>query len=325
MKKGSAMPPLPLATASLPTTHHHRRAVSMELLEVFVRIQEFGSISAAARELSLSPSLATRKLAALELALQTQLFQRTTRSVRLTEAGRIALDWARKVLDGYSEVTDDLANIEGRPAGLIRVSMSEYAAAMFLPPFLAEFSLRYPAIRLAINTSDALVNPIERGYDVAVHSGRIPDSSLVGVQIRPVQRVLCASPAYLARRGRPMAPGDLAAHDCLVHSPTEPANWVFRQDEKLISQPIDPLLSIDSYMALWELARRGVGIVRISRNVIREDLRSGRLVELLPDYQSVFQSGALPGLWVLYPNRRLLHRTRVFVDALTQYLERVLK
>ncbi len=308
-----------------PAAHHRARSsISLELLDVFVRIQQLGSISAAARALSLSPSLATRKLAALELALQTQLFQRTTRRVRLTEGGRIALDWARRVLEGHAEVADDLAYIEGQPAGLIRVSMSEYAAAVFLPPFLSGFSLRYPEIRFVVNTTDALVNPIEQGYDVAVHSGRIPDSSLVGIQIRPVQRVLCASPDYLARRGHPLIPEDLQSHDCLVHSPTEPATWFFRRAETLISQPIEPLLSIDSYLALLELSRRGLGIVRISRNVVRDDLRSGQLTEVLEDYQCVFQTGALPGLWIIYPNRQLLHRTRVFVDALTQYLERVL-
>jgi len=144
-----------------PAAHHRARSsISLELLDVFVRIQQLGSISAAARALSLSPSLATRKLAALELALQTQLFQRTTRRVRLTEGGRIALDWARRVLEGHAEVADDLAYIEGQPAGLIRVSMSEYAAAVFLPPFLSGFSLRYPEIRFVVNTTDALVNPI---------------------------------------------------------------------------------------------------------------------------------------------------------------------
>ena len=314
-----------MKTSASARPHPSADGISLPLLELFVRVHRTGSISAAARELNLSPSLATRKLAALERAMQARLFDRTTRSVRPTEAGRMAYDWARGVVDGYVEVSDDLSSLEGQPRGLPRISMSEYAATVFLPPFLAEFAALHPDIRYSVSTTDLLVNPASDGYDVAIHSGRVPDSQLVGVHVRSVQRVLCASPEYLARRGTPQTPAALAEHACLVHAPTEPSTWYFRHGDTLVRQPIEPWLSGDSYLSLIDLARRGLGIARISRNTVRDDLRRGRLVQLMPEFRCVYQTGELPGVWILYPNRRMMNRTRVFVDAFTRYLERVLE
>jgi LysR family transcriptional activator of dmlA len=325
-------PPRTASDAAVPRSHPSQAArrvpaesIGLPLLELFVRVHKSGSISAAAREMNISPSLATRRLAALERVMHTRLFERTTRSVRPTEAGRVAFDWARTVIEGYIEVADELATLEGQPRGLIRISMSEYAATVFLPPFLEEFGLIHPDIRYVVSTTDLLVNPASDGFDVVVHSGRVPDSALVGVHVRSVQRVLCASPQYLARRGTPQVPADLGGHLCLTHAPTEPSTWCFRHGDTLVRQPIVPWLSSDSYLSLIDLACRGTGITRISRNTVREDLRTGRLVQVLPDYQCVYETGDLPGVWILYPNRRMMKRTRVFVDAFTRYLERVLE
>lgn len=298
--------------------------VNLDLLRLFDRVAVLGTIAAAARELRLSPSLATRRLAALERSLGTRLFQRTTRSIKLTEGGGIALKWSRSVLAGHAQVADDLAAVQGRPSGQVRVALSEYVALTFLPTFLSAFAPRYPEIRFVFTTTDSVVKLVEEGYDVAVHSGLIPDASFVGVRLRDVQRVLCASPDYLARRGTPGSVEDLARHACLVHAPTEPANWFFRRGRRLVGQPLDPYLQADDYLVLAEMARRGLGILRISRNVVREDLATGRLVQVLPEYQCVYPTGELPGIWVIYPNRRMLYRTRVFVDELTAFLEKAL-
>lgn len=296
----------------------------MDQLRLFVRVADLGSIAGAARGLDVSPSFATRRIAALERALDTRLFQRTTRSVKLTEGGAIALKWAKAALEQYTQVADDLAAVESRPSGLIRVALTEYAALVFLPEFLTDFGRRYPEIRFDITTTDDAVNLVNEGYDVAVHSGLIPDASFVGVRLRDVQRVLCASSAYLERMGLPRRLEDLAEHNCLVHAPTEPKNWFFKRDKRVIGQSLNQYIMVDDYLVLIELARSGLGIIRISRNVVREDLRSGRLIQVLPEYQCVYSTGELPGMWIIYPNRRLLLRTRVFVDALTKYLRKAL-
>ncbi len=309
------LPRNPPADAALPP-------VSLELLRLFVLVARSGTIAVAARELHMVPSVASRKIAALERAFQTRLFDRTTRRIHLTEAGALALDWARSVVEGHENVSDELAALQGSPSGLIRLVMNEYIGTALLPPFLAAFSLRYPQIRYAITMSDQLVGPDERGYDVAVHSGRVPDSGLMGVHIMDVQRLLCASPAYLARRGVPQVLPDLARHDCIAHQQNAGGAWHFRHGDRMLRQPIHQLLVADSYVALVQFALQGLGVVRVSISGVREALASGALVQVLPEYQSVYPDGGLPALWVLYPNRQPLRRTRLFVDEMSTYLRR---
>lgn len=299
--------------------------ISLDLLELFKEIHRCGSISAAARRFGISPSIATRRLAALERTLGVGLFQRTTRKLRLTEEGRLVLNWAGRSLGDYAAVVDEIAARKGRPAGVIRIALSDHAAAVFLSSFLERFSRDYPEIRFVIATTDHLVNPIEHGYDVVLHAGVIPQSNLIGIQIRPVERILCASPAYLAQRGVPRHPEDLASHACLSHLPSEPTNWYFKRDGKITEHAARPAISADSYLALIEYARRSLGILRISISPIREDLRQGRLVRVLEAYECVHQNGEVPAVWILYPDRRLLLRTRLFIDEFADHMRQVLR
>ena len=295
--------------------------ITFDLLRVFVEVASLGSIAAAARSLDLSPSLATRRLASLESALGARLFQRTTRSVKLTEAGAMSLTWARESLESYGALSDKLATIERLPTGVIRFAANEFFAIDLLPGFLQEFTLQYPQIRLSITTTDDVVKLVQEGYDVALHAGQIPESSHIGICVRRMQRILCASPQYLERRGTPARLEDLAKHNCLVHEPTEPREWVFRQGKKLFVQPIEPYLSVNNHIVLIHLALAGLGIIRISGNTVRSHLSSGALVQLLKRQQCVSPNGELPGLWILYPSRKLLYRTRIFLDALSRYLD----
>jgi molybdate transport repressor ModE-like protein len=298
--------------------------LTLELLELFREIHAQGSISAAARRLNMSPSLATRKLAAMERILQTTLFQRTTRQMRLTEAGHAVLEWAQRTLDGYAEVTESLGGLRGETAGTLRIALSDHASAGFLAPFLQEFLPRFPQIRFAISTTDRLVNLVEDGFDLALHTGQVPDSGLIGVKLNTVHRILCASPEYLARRGTPRIPGDLPVHDCLAHGPTEANVWFFKHEGQLLRQPVSPLITVDSYVTLSELARRGLGVVRVSRNVVRDDLKGGRLVQLLDGFECAYPARDEPAVWMLYPDRRLLRRTRVFMEEFGLYMKQAL-
>jgi DNA-binding transcriptional LysR family regulator len=294
--------------------------INMALLRLFAQVAEHGGIAAAARELDMSPSLATRKLAALERSLNVRLFERTTRSVKLTEAGEIGLRWARQALGSYEQVADDLASLLRRPSGTIRLAINYYAGTTYLPKLLDAFCAEYPEIRLSITTSENVAELVEEGYDLALYSGRIPDSRVVGVRLREFRRVLCASPKYLKRRGVPKRLEDLMQHDCLMHSTNEPLNWFFRKGNKLVAQPIRPRIEADNNVLLRELALAGLGIARLGHYILDEDLAKGRLVELLPEYKCVYSTGELPGLWLIYPNRRALFRTRALIDFLGEQL-----
>lgn len=298
-----------------------KEAIDLQLVELFVTIARSRTIAAAARRFHMSPSLATRRLAALERALEVRLFQRTTRAMHLTEAGRDVLDWAEQVLESYTQLKDSLSWRDQMPEGLIRLAVSDYAASVLLPEFLLGFMQRYPKVSYHIRTTDHLVNPVDHEFDVAVHSGFLSDSSLIGIPVRPVQRILCASPAYLARSGALSTPADLLHHTCLTHGASENMEWCFEKDGLITGHKIAQRLCIDSFMALLQFALKGLGIVRISRNVVKEPLRTGELVHLLVDHQCVQAKGEQPSMWVIYPNRRLPYRVRTFVNELQAYLE----
>ena len=299
-------------------------STSQELLELFTLVAQHGSIAGAARHMNIAPSLATRKIAQLEDGLNARLFERTTRSIKLTEAGEMALRWASQSLESQAQLIDDLSALQGTPSGLIRIMAVHYSAVAYLPVLLAKFCEMYPQIRLSIATSDSPVNIVEGHYDLAIQSGRIPDSNVIGQRVREYQRILCATPAYIARKGVPSTPDDLMAHDCLTHSTNETRNWFFLRGKELVSRAIDPFIEVDNYALLLELTRSSLGISRLSRTLVKHEIASGTLVPLLPKYSCVYPDGELPGLWVLYPNRRVLGRTRLLIDYLIEHLPGVM-
>lgn len=282
---------------------------------------EYGSIAAAARASNLAPSLATRKIAQLEEALNARLLERTTRSVTLTEAGELVLGWAMQTLESEARLVDELGALQKNPTGLIRLAVSQYTAVAHLPALLAQFGTLYPKIRLSVTTTDRLVDLVKQHYDVAIHSGRVPDSSLIGQCISVFERVLCATPEYLERWGHPYAPGSLLSHHCLTHSNNETHNWFFKKDGKLISQPIVPYVESDSHSMILEMARKSMGIARLASVLVAKDIESGRLLQVMSDHQCVYPDGNLPGLWILYPNKRTLNRTRLLIDFLVENIK----
>jgi LysR family transcriptional regulator, transcriptional activator for dmlA len=297
--------------------------IDLQLIVLFVTIARSATIAAAARQVNISPSLATRRLALLEAALHTRLFERTTRALHLTEAGRRTLEWAEAVLSSYNVLRDDLSLRDHAPEGPIRLAVSDYVASMLLPAFLVKFMKKYPRITFDIRTTDQLVNPVAQGFDVALHSGFMPDSSLIGVRVRPVQRVLCASPGYLAQAPELAQTADLASHVCLTHGASESQEWFFEHGGCVNGQKLSHRLSVDSFLALLQFALSGLGIARISRNVVRRQLDEGSLVQLLPDYRCVQPNGDTPAMWLIYPSRKLPYRVRTFVTEMQEYLDSI--
>jgi len=294
--------------------------ITLTQIKLIQQVARLQNITAAGRELGMSGSLASRQLVILERLLGVRLFQRTTRSIRLTEAGGHALEWANQTLQGFTKLNDLMTTMTQTPSGVIRIAVNYYAAGAYLPRVLAEFCTLYPEIRLSVVTTDDLMDMVSEGIDIAVHSGRIPDSSMIGVRIREVHRILCASPYYLQRHGTPTTIDELAEHNCLIHSSNEPVNWFFRHGDRTVGIAVRSPIEANNHNILLEFARYGLGIARLGRNTVREDLKAGRLVQLLPDYACVYPSGELPNVWILYPNRKLLYRTRVLVDFLSEKL-----
>ncbi|MFT4439202.1 LysR family transcriptional regulator [Caballeronia sp. 15715] len=295
--------------------------ISLDLLEIFSEVVRHGSMSSAARSLAMAPSSAARKIAALEHELNTRLFDRTTKSVLLTEAGATALTWAEEVLISHGTLIDRLAAYQGEIKGTLRIVMNEYVCTVLLPQFLASFSSRHPLIRFAITMTDAMVAPDDRSYDVAVHTGSVPDSGLRGMRIKDLQRILCAAPSYLQERGTPAKLSDLEQHACLVHLQTPGGYWTFEDNGVFTKQPISQLLIANSYLPLIQFALQGMGLIRVSRGSVKEHLDSGELVQVLPTYQCLNLDGSVPATWILYPDGRMMEKTRKFIEELSGYLK----
>lgn len=294
--------------------------INISLLRLFTKVADTLSIAAAARHLDISPSVASRQLYALERELKTKLLIRTTRKLTLTEAGLTLLEYARTTTNGFEQLTDELGMLQQKPAGIIKLSCSDFTAIRYLPTVLAKFCLEYPDIRLQLKASKEPTKMLDE-CDLALFSGRVPDEGLVGKRIWQYQRILCASRKYISRYGAPATIAELADHKCLSHSVHERSNWAFVNQGDTVVQTIHPYVESENFLVLIEFLLAGVGIARIASEVIKEHLESGEIVELLPKFRCVYPDNGIPGIWIVFPDRRMLHRTRLFADFLARELK----
>lgn len=281
-------------------------------LNLFVRIARLGSISAAARDLGMTPAGASARLASFEKHLGTRLIHRTTRMATLTEDGQDFLPHAEHLIDAADVARASLGGKQAAPRGTLRIAAPSSFARMHIVPGLPEFMMRYPDLRLDMRLSDRIVDLVEGAFDVAVRYTDLGDSTFVARRIAPDRRVLVASPDYLDRRGRPQRPDDLDDHDCLVVGTLD--RWSFREDTgATIEKRITPALRIDDGTAVRDAACAGLGIALMATWCAADELRSGALVPVLDEYPLL----STQTLWALYPSsRELAPKVRVFMDWL---------
>jgi DNA-binding transcriptional LysR family regulator len=284
--------------------------VDLDDLKLFLRIARLGSISAAARDLNLTPAGASARLAAFERRLGARLLHRTTRQATLTVDGLAFLPHAEHVLDAADAARAALGREQAAPRGTLRVAAPASFARMHIVPGLADFRVRYPQLVLDLRISDSVVDLVEGAFDVAVRYAELGDSSFVARRLAPDRRVLVASPDYLARRGRPGTPDDLADHDCLIVGTLDV--WTFAgADKQPIVRRMAPALRINDGEAVRDAARAGLGIALMATWCAADELRSGALVPALPAFPLV----STQTLWALYPSsRELAPKVRAFID-----------
>ncbi|MFD1910645.1 LysR family transcriptional regulator [Halodurantibacterium flavum] len=283
-------------------------------LNLFLRIARLGSISAAARDLGLTPAGASARLAAFERKLGARLLHRTTRQATLTEDGIAFLPHAEHVILAAEAARAALGREQATPRGTLRVAAPASFARMHIVPGLAAFCRRYPELSLDLRISDSIVDLVEGAFDVAVRYAELRDTSFVARRLAPDRRVLVASPEYIERRGRPRTPDDLAEHTCLVVGTLD--LWTFRgKDGAQIERRITPGLRINDGSAVRDAACSGLGVALMATWCAADELRSGALVPALPEYPLV----STQTLWALYPSsRELAPKVRVFIDWLVE-------
>ncbi len=287
-------------------------------LQTFVSVVESGTLSRAAERLETTAGAVSRRIAALEQRLGLRLLNRTTRRLSLTEAGERYYEDVVSVLRALEEAEDRATHLSDAPRGNLRVAAPLSFGVKTLAPLLPGFSARYPSLRVSIDLDDRLVDILESAADLALRIGPLEDSTLVARRIRDYRRVVCAAPAYLARRGEPRAPADLAGHDCLHYSNIAlKEEWSFGAGEGLV-QTVEvrgPLCANNGDL-LRKVAVAGMGVCALPEFIAADDLAAGRLQAILTG----FEAPALT-LWALWPSRRFVPaKVRVFVDYLAACL-----
>jgi len=281
-----------------------------------VLLARLGNLSAAARQLDLTPPAATKRLSQMEARLGVRLVNRTTRSVSLTDEGETYLHHATRILADIREMEDAVSSSRSVPRGLLRVNATLGFGRTTIAPLVSEFAKRYPQVEVQLDVTDRPVDLVEAGVDLAIRFGALPDKRLNARRVMTNRRLLCASPRYLDQHGTPEKLADLADHDCIIHRQNDDAYgvWRFMHGERSESIKVHGKLSSNDGDIVLGWALDGHGILVRSEWDLAKYLESGRLRVVLPQF---VQPSA--DLFVYYPHKRNQSaRARAFIDFLVE-------
>jgi DNA-binding transcriptional LysR family regulator len=289
----------------------------IDALRLFTAVAELGSFTKAAEREGITPGAASKQITALEARLQARLLERTTRSVRLTEAGEALLDRARPWLEEYEALEDGIACASQAPAGLLKVSAPvDFGARKLMKP-VSDFLAKWPQVEVRMAMADRMVDLVDEGFDMAVRIGHLPDSALIAKRIAPACMACVASPAYLAGAGAPSHPSYLAGHDVIIdRNKPNPHQLKFTRDGEEAEVRVTGRLTLNGATAAVEAAAAGVGVACSPAWAAEDALADGRVVRCLPDWEPDHRD-----IWAVFPsNRFMTQRVRLFVDHLAEAL-----
>ncbi|MEN5174364.1 LysR family transcriptional regulator [Acinetobacter higginsii] len=294
--------------------------MNTEDFQFFIRVADLGSISKAAQDANISVSVASQKLQRLEQNLQLRLFHRTTRKLTLTDEGRVLLEHGRLWIADFIHLQESL-KLKDRPlTGTLRITTSATFGTKVLMPVIAEFALLHPELKIHLDLNDQNIDLIQQGMDLAIRIGQLKSSSLVAKRLSTNQRLLCASPAYLQQYGVPTTLSDLKLHRCILqqhgHGLTD--QWHLINAEGQVEQVhVEGYFATNSGEGVRQAALAGLGISNHSIWHVAEDLASGRLVQVLPDYPV-----ETTAIYAVFPHRELIApKVQRFLDYLIDYFE----
>lgn len=286
---------------------------------VFTKVVETKSFTGAAEALGLPKSTVSRKLAQLEERLGVRLVQRTTRKLALTDIGEAYYERCSRIVADVAAAEQLVTDMQSSPRGRLRVTASVDFSTRFLGSIIAEFLAQHPEINVELEATDRVVDLIEDGFDLAVRFGPMPESTLIARKLCTLHIILCASPDYLARRGTPKHIEELDEHDHVLFTPSSRnQTWtlVNTQTEQTYEFGRPARLATNNYGAVVDVALAGGGIAAISEFMVTEEIRSGRLVRVLPDWQT-----RSTDVHAVYPARQNVPpRLALFLDHLAKSL-----
>ena len=286
-------------------------------MRAFVRVVQTGSFSAVGRELNSTQATISKKVAALETKLGVKLLTRSSRDVSLTQAGTDYYEQCVVMLAELDEIEARVRSQVAKPQGRLRVSAPIAFGRLVIAPIIGEFLAMYPDIKVDMLLGDRHVDLVAEGVDLAIRARQLEDSSLVARHLFDNPMLLVASPEFLELHGAPREPIDLKRHNCIVYSLFRSINsWHFSRDGKEFTVPVSGSFQSDNGDTNLEVALAGVGIIQLPIWMVGEHLQSGRLIQLLPDYQT----DKIP-LNALYPQSRYVPlKVRSFVEFMKEKL-----
>ncbi len=287
------------------------------LMTVYVAVAEEQGFAAGARRLGMSPPAVTRAVAALEERLGVKLLDRTTRHVRVTEAGQRYLDDARRIIAEVDEADDAVAGINAAPRGHLTVTAPVLFGRLYVMPGIVDYLQRFPGMDVSTVFVDRVTNLLEEGIDVGIRIGELPDSSMRAVPVGQVRRMIIASPSYIAKHGTPRTPHELEQHTIVASSGSSvPPDWRFQYGGSTQSLRVKPRLGVNNNDSAIEAVRGGFGIARLLSYQAAALLDAGELVEVLQDYATP----AVPIHIIHRDSRQGSTRIRSFVDLMAERL-----
>jgi DNA-binding transcriptional LysR family regulator len=290
---------------------------SVDTMRAFVRVAQRQGFARAARELRVSPATVTKQIAALEARIGVRLFNRTTRRVVLTEAGRVYLERCLECLQAFDDADASVSELSAEPRGKLRISAPVDLHAQ-LPAVLGPFMRAYPQISVDLRLSNRAVDLVNEGFDVAIRAASTLDGPYVARALSALQFGVYAAPSYIREHGRPRKPAELARHRAIVF--VEPRIWdnlLFERGGKRTPVSLAPVFMTNSGHTCLEMAAAGIGVAALPSFLAHAAIESGRLEQLLGDWTFLPR----PKLWAVYPQRRFLPaKVRLFVDALRDAL-----
>lgn len=291
-------------------------------IAIFVQAAQTLSFSIAARQLGMSPSAVSKAVQRLEEHLKVRLFNRTTRSLSLTEDGSAFRDRCRRILDELEEAEQELGKSRSIPTGTLRLDLTVELGRLHIVPALPSFIAQYPELKLDVTFNNRMVDLVEEGIDAGVRVGSGADSQLILHRLATARLIVCAAPTYLMKYGEPKIPEDLIHHNCLTFvSPNTGRvfEWSFQRHGQQFHLPIDGNLRLSHGEALLEVALRGVGLVQLNNYLAGAAIAQGKLKPVLESY-------GIPGrpISVVYPQKRHLSaKVQAFIDFMSELMNQL--
>lgn len=286
-------------------------------MNVFVRVAKAGSFAGAAKDLDISRAMATKHIMQLESGLNTRLFNRTTRSLSLTEAGEEYLERCQQVLLDVEEMEAAVTKLQTEPRGLLKICAPPVIGASHIAPALTEYLKNYPDLSVEMILKGGQVDLIDEGVDVAIYLGPLSDTSLVARKLAHSSLVICASPEYLKAHGEPLDPEDLEDHSCLINWAIPPYNkWRFKGILGDRTVTVNGRMQANMADPIRNAAVSGLGLVMLPSYIVGRDIELGRL-------QVIMQQYGTPPLEInaVYPHRKYLSaKVRSFLDFIQEWL-----